>query len=79
MVEIDSFRYLTSANTKEDRATAVIARCSVCFEGKGCFCRIRRFDENEFVLPYFIQDTLEISQIEKMITVDAHVDVMVSR
>lgn len=56
VVEIDAFADFPPGDAEEDGAAAVAAGGAVGFEREGCFLRIRRFDEDEFVLPDFVDD-----------------------
>ena len=70
MIEIYSFRDFPSCDTQKDGTTTVITGLtldgkkklrvyrSVCLQSQTRFRSIRGFDQNQLVLPYFIEYTL---------------------
>ena len=56
VVEIDAFGDFAAGDAEEDGAAAVAAGGAVGFEGEGGFLAVGGFDEDEFVLPDFVED-----------------------
>ena len=55
VVEIDALAHFAAGHAEEDGAAAVAAGCAVGLEGEGGFLRVGRLDEDEFVLPDFVE------------------------
>lgn len=56
VVEVYAFRDFPAGDAEEDGAAAVAAGGAVRFEGEGSFLGVGRLDEDEFVLPDFVED-----------------------
>lgn len=56
VVEIDAFAHFAAGDAQEDGAAAVAAGGPVRFERERGFLRVRRFHEDEFVFPDFVED-----------------------
>ncbi len=64
VVEVDAFGHFATRDAEEDGAAAVAAGCAVGFEREGGFLTVGRFDEDQFVVPDFVKDTLFESVVE---------------
>lgn len=56
VVEVYALRDFPPSDAEEDGAAAITTCGAVCFEGEGSFLCIRRFDEDEFEFPDFVED-----------------------
>ena len=61
VVEVDAFGDFAARDAEQDGAAAVAACGAVGLERQGCFLAVGRFDQNEFVVPDFVEDALEQS------------------
>lgn len=63
VVEVDAFGDLATRDAEQDSAAAVAACGAVGFERQGCFLTVGGFDQDEFVVPDFVKNTLQYVNI----------------